>query len=99
MSGNGHGAAPDGTASRASAAYDASATRRGGHHRTLRDGTIIGILSGSPTAEQTAAVVAALEPAGAASAKPEPGNRSNWLRAARREGAGHRLIGSRTDLR
>ena len=68
------------------------------HDDRLPDGTVIRVTAGSPSADETAAVVAALEAAGTPSARSDR-PRSNWMRAARREAAGHRLIASPTDLR
>lgn len=62
----------------------------------LRDGTRI-VVSGSPTLEEVAAVIAALDGAlqrDDGRARP----RSGWREAARREAVGGRLVRSRADL-
>ena len=64
----------------------------------LRDGTRL-MVTGNPTAEEVAAVVAALDRALSDGDVWQPGARSpGWLLAARREAVGGRLVRTRADL-
>ena len=62
----------------------------------LADGTRI-VVSGNPTAEEIAAVVAALDVV-LQRDEPPARRRSGWREAARREAVGDRLVRSRADL-
>ena len=63
------------------------------------DSTTVRVLAGSPTPEETAALVAALDATDDPSAKAAEISRPNWLKAARRESVGNRRIASPADLR
>ena len=64
----------------------------------LADGTVIRVTAGNPTHEDAAALVIALDTGGQADVAAVSTPRPGWLRAARRESVGGRLIGSPTDL-
>jgi Xaa-Pro aminopeptidase len=65
----------------------------------LADGTRV-LVAGDPTEEETAAVLVALDAARRADAAARTRRpRAAWLRAARREAIGGRLVASPADLR
>ncbi len=65
----------------------------------LADGTRL-VLTGNPTAAETAAAVLAVDAARrTAQAKRRPRRRPAWVAAARREGVEGRLVASPADLR
>lgn len=67
----------------------------------LRDGARVAVTAGNPTAEEVAAVLAALDASRRMDeVSPRPEGTSAWLRAARREAVEGRLLAaSPADLR
>lgn len=64
----------------------------------LRSGSIVRVTAGSPTPEEVAVLVAALDATGDRPAVATAPVRSGWARAARQEALGSRPVAGRGDL-